>query len=174
MADREEHQQPAEDSRPKKATKKKMGKKVGKKVATANKAVDSSSGLPPAAKQRPAAKLDFQQKQAVDYIRTATRNNVWYYRDRMNVARGPCTLPVLKECWVHGIIGEETLVWGQGLHDFLPVRNIRTLIPQIRTLEVQAATWVKRTFALKPALNQIRKERAEHRQGQSNQVDTMY
>ena len=23
----------------------------------------------------------------------------------------------------------------QGLHDFLPVRNIRTLVPQIRTLE---------------------------------------
>ena len=100
----------------------------------------------------------------------------------------------------------------QGLHDFLPVRNIRTLVPQIRTLEgkfdslsaqsvmlllqypviilhvhcmwllserqnftaVQAATWVKRTFALKPALNQIRKERAEHRQAQSDQVDTMY
>lgn len=39
---------------------------------------------------------------------------------------------------------------------------------------VQAATWFKRTFALQPALNQIRKERAEHRQDQSNQVDTMY
>ncbi len=41
-------------------------------------------------------------------------------------------------------------------------------------LAVQAATWVKRTFALKPALNQIRKDRAEQRQTQSSQVDTMY
>ena len=139
----------------------------------------------------------------------------------------------------------------QGLIDFLPIRNVRTLVPQIRTLEgkgfeksygsssvlqqptsicvvmqkeawedyefctkhagltttcfcllvlmacapfcialdalypkvrvsqcllstVQAATWFKRTFALKPALNQIRKERAEHRHDQSDQVDTMY
>ncbi|KAL0048599.1 hypothetical protein WJX82_006753 [Trebouxia sp. C0006] len=165
MSDREEHQQPAQDSKPKKAIK--------KKGAAAKKAAEPSGPSPPTSQRRP-AKLDFQQKQVVDYVRTATRNNVWYYRDRMNVARGPCTLPVLKECWVHGIIGEDTLVWGQGLHDFLPVRNIRTLVPQIRTLEVQAATWVKRTFALKPALNQIRKERAEHRQAQSDQVDTMY
>ncbi|DBB11066.1 TPA: hypothetical protein ACH3X3_006531 [Trebouxia sp. C0006] len=148
MSDREEHQQPAQDSKPKKAIK--------KKGAAAKKAAEPSGPSPPTSQRRP-AKLDFQQKQVVDYVRTATRNNVWYYRDR-----------------VHGIIGEDTLVWGQGLHDFLPVRNIRTLVPQIRTLEVQAATWVKRTFALKPALNQIRKERAEHRQAQSDQVDTMY
>ncbi|KAA6426433.1 MAG: RNA binding [Trebouxia sp. A1-2] len=148
MSDREEHQQPAQDSRPKKAIK--------KKGAAAKKPTESSGPSSPTKQRRP-AKLDFQQKQVVDYVREATRNNVWYYRDR-----------------VHGIIGEDTLVWGQGLHDFLPVRNIRTLVPQIRTLEVQAATWVKRTFALKPALNQIRKERAEHRQAQSDQVDTMY
>lgn len=28
------------------------------------------------------------------------QKNVWYYRDRLNVARGPCSLPVLKEAWV--------------------------------------------------------------------------
>ena len=39
---------------------------------------------------------------------------------------------------------------------------------------VRAATWVKQTFALKPALNQIRKDRAEHRQDQSDQIDNMY
>jgi hypothetical protein len=58
-----------------------------------------------------------------------------YYRDRLSVPRGPCNLSVLRECWVHGVIDEGTLVWGQGLGDWLPVRNVRTLVPQIRTLE---------------------------------------
>ena len=50
-------------------------------------------------------------------------------------ARGPCNLHVLRDCWVHGVIDENTLVWGQGLADWLPVRNVRTLVPQIRTVE---------------------------------------
>lgn len=49
--------------------------------------------------------------------------------------RGPCNLGVLREAWVHGVIDEGTLVWGQGLGDWLPIRNVRTLVPQIRTLE---------------------------------------
>lgn len=51
------------------------------------------------------------------------------------VARGPCNLHVLRSCWTHGVIDENTLVWGQGLADWLPVRNVRTLVPQIRTVE---------------------------------------
>lgn len=39
---------------------------------------------------------------------------------------------------------------------------------------VQVATWVKRNFALKPALSRIRKQRAEHRELESDQVDRMY
>ena len=39
---------------------------------------------------------------------------------------------------------------------------------------VQAATWVKRTFALRPALNNIRKQRAEQRQFKTSQVDDMF
>ena len=53
----------------------------------------------------------------------------------MSVPRGPCNLPVLREAWVNGIIDENTLVWGQGLIDWLPVKNVRTLIPMIRTVE---------------------------------------
>ena len=111
---------------------------------------------------------------------------------------------------MHGVIDEHTLVWGQGLGDWLPVRNVRTLVPQIRTFEgvpqiclglllclvtmrsaamtsavysdlvlclsVRVATWIKKTFALKPALAQIRKTRAEQRAGNepSLQVDGMY
>ena len=40
------------------------------------------------------------ERQVVDYVRTVTAKNVWYYRDRMSVPRGPCTLPVLREAWV--------------------------------------------------------------------------
>jgi hypothetical protein len=58
-----------------------------------------------------------------------------YYRDRLSVPRGPCNISVLRECWVHGVIDDGTLVWGQGLIDWLPVKNVRTLVPQIRTLE---------------------------------------
>jgi len=75
---------------------------------------------------------------------------------------------------VNGIIDENTLVWGQGLADWLPVKNVRTLVPQIRTVEVQVATWLKKTFALKPALKQIRKERANFRTHLSDQIDDMY
>lgn len=44
----------------------------------------------------------------------------------------------------------------QGLADWLPVRNVRTLVPQIRTVEVQIATWMKKAFGLKPALARAR------------------
>lgn len=135
----------------------------------------SSSGAAAAAPAKIGGhKYSFKDKQMVDYIRTATRKNVWYYRDRMNVPRGPCSVPVLRECWVQGVIDQHTLIWGQGLMDWLPVRNVRTLVPQIRTVEVQLATWVKKTFGLKPALDNIRKQRAEHRVAPSSQVDDMF
>ena len=35
----------------------------------------------PKEKQRP-DRLSFEDKQVIDYIRQATRDNVWYYRDR--------------------------------------------------------------------------------------------
>lgn len=81
---------------------------------------------------------------------------------------------MLREAWVQGVIDENTLIWGQGLADWLPVRNVRTLVPQIRTVEVQIATWVKKTFALQPALNRARKQRAAERPVQNPQVDRMY
>lgn len=82
MADPEEHQQPAK-------AKKGTGKKgTTNKKAAATKKSAGASGIPPPAQQRKGpterqpAKLTFKQKQAVDYVRTATRHNVWYYRDR--------------------------------------------------------------------------------------------
>ena len=123
---------------------------------------------------RKPARYGHYERSVVDYVRGATAKNIWYYRDRMSTPRGPCTLPVLRECWVNGIIDENTLIWGQGLADWLPVKNVRTLVPQIRTVEVQVATWMKKTFSLKPRLAKARKERAAARVGVNSQVDDMY
>lgn len=78
---------------------------------------------------------DDKEQFLINYVRTATKKNLWYYRDRCGVARGPAPLPTLKEAWVHGLVDEYTLVWGQGLVDFLPIKNVRTLTAQIRTPE---------------------------------------
>ena len=72
-------------------------------------------------------------------------------------------MPVLREAWIHGVVDEHTLVWGKGLMDWLPIRNVRALVPQIRTVEVQLATWVKRTMVLGPALRAVRKQRKDQR-----------
>lgn len=51
---------------------------------------------------------------------------------------------VLKECWVQGVIDENTLVWGQGLYDWLPAKNVKLLLPLVRTPEGRGA-WQART-----------------------------
>lgn len=93
----------------------------------------------------------------------------------MSVARGPCTLPTLREAWVGGIIDEGTLIWGTGLVDWIPVGNVRTLVAQIRTVEVQVATWVKKNLVLKPAIERARKQRIEQRAThRTKQIDNMF
>ena len=47
-----------------------------------------------------ACRYDHADRHVPDYVREATAHNIWYYRDRCNVPRGPCPLPVLRECWV--------------------------------------------------------------------------
>mmetsp|Transcript_32324 Transcript_32324/g.71510 ORF Transcript_32324/g.71510 Transcript_32324/m.71510 type:complete len:247 (+) Transcript_32324:119-859(+) len=115
------------------------------------------------------------QYEMINYQRMLTRKNIWYYRDRMNVPRGPCPLHVLKDAWVQGVIDENTLMWGQGLYDWLPAKNIKLLLPMIRTPEVRFGAWMKKTFSLKPALNSIRENRKDHRAAEqlSKQVDFM-
>ncbi|KAF8057251.1 TIC56 [Scenedesmus sp. PABB004] len=120
-------------------------------------------------------KLSPYQYEMINYQRMLLRKNIWYYRDRMSVPRGPCPLHVLKDCWVQGVIDENTLVWGQGLIDWLPMRNVKLLVAQVRTPEVRFGAWVKRTFSLKPALERIREGRREARnpEQQSQQVERM-
>merc|ERR1712166_400408 len=55
---------------------------------------------------------------------TVGASNVWYYRDRISTPRGPCTLSVLRESWTKGIIDNKALIWGNGLIDWLPIRNV--------------------------------------------------
>merc|ERR1712176_1006214 len=97
--------------------------------------------------------------------------NVWYYRDRLSVVRGPCTLPVLREAWVRGIIDDKTLVWGNGLIDWIPIRNINLLSSAIRSTEVQIATWIKKKILLTTRLQDVRKMREAVRIVHSNQLE---
>lgn len=115
------------------------------------------------------------QYEMINYQRMLMRKNIWYYRDRMSVPRGPCPLHVLKDAWVQGVIDENTLVWGHGLYDWLPAKNVKLLLPMVRTPEVRFGAWFKRTFSLKPALERIREQRREHRDPEqlSLQVERM-
>lgn len=120
--------------------------------------------------------LSSYQFEMINYQRMILKRNVWYYRDRMSVPRGPCPLHVLKDAWVQGMVDENTLMWGRGLVDWLPAKNIKLLLPLVRTPEVKLGAWMKRTFSLKPALNRIREQRKEHRNpedGRSQQVEYM-
>jgi hypothetical protein len=65
----------------------------------------------------------------------ALEDNIWYYRDRASVPRGPCPLTTLRTAWINGVIDEKTLVWGQGLEEWVPVRNVRALPALIRNVE---------------------------------------
>merc|ERR550514_1907375 len=89
--------------------------------------------------------------------------NIWFYRDRLSTIRGPCTLPVLREAWIKGIIDDKTLIWGNGLIDWIPIRNVCLLSSAIRTPEVQIASWLKKKISFEDKLNQIRRERAPFR-----------
>ena len=57
----------------------------------------------------------------------------------MSVPRGPCPLHVMKDAWVQGVIDQDTLVWGHGLADWLPAKNVKLLLPMIRTPEGEGA-----------------------------------
>jgi len=85
--------------------------------------------------------LSSYQAEMINYQRMLMRKNIWYYRDRMSVPRGPCPLHVLKDCWVQGVIDEHSLVWGHGLYDWLPVRNVKLLTAMIRTPEGEWGGW---------------------------------
>jgi hypothetical protein len=66
---------------------------------------------------------------------TALNDNIWYYKDRAGVARGPCTLTTVRKAWVHGVIDQYTLMWGQGLEAWYPMRNVVGLVTNVQSLD---------------------------------------
>jgi hypothetical protein len=70
---------------------------------------------------------------------------------------------------VNGVVDEHTLVWGNGLGDWLPARNVRGLITNIRNPPTIAMHWLMRKFVDTDAkLAAIRRERFERAQAKSD------
>ena len=65
----------------------------------------------------------------------ALEDNIWWYKDRAGLSRGPLQLTTLRACWVQGVVDEATLVWGQGLEAWYPVRNVVGLVANIQSLD---------------------------------------
>mmetsp|Transcript_41239 Transcript_41239/g.69011 ORF Transcript_41239/g.69011 Transcript_41239/m.69011 type:complete len:183 (+) Transcript_41239:116-664(+) len=88
--------------------------------------------------------LEKAEWEANKYAYIALEDNIWYYRDRASVPRGPAPISTLRTCWINGTIDEHTLVWGQGLEEWVPLRNVRALPALIRNLETVTLTWLNR------------------------------
>jgi hypothetical protein len=53
------------------------------------------------------------------------RGNIWFYRDRTGLPRGPMTITTVRKAYINGVVDQHTLFWGNGLGDWVPLRNIR-------------------------------------------------
>merc|ERR1711924_392242 len=121
--------------------------------------------------QKNSEDITFEDREQFWWWKSAVlARNVWYYRDRFSTPRGPCTLSVLREAWTKGIIDDATLIWGNGLIDWIPIRNVNLLSSAIRTPEAQFVSCLKK-FVLKKKLLKTRKERRTFRPVQNNQLD---
>lgn len=75
----------------------------------------------------------------------------------------------LRQCWVNGIVDEHTMVWGNGLSDWVPARNVRGLISNIRNPPTIIMHWLMRKFVDTDAkFAAIRRERYERGQALSD------
>lgn len=74
------------------------------------------------------------------------QNNVWFYRDRTGLPRGPCPFYILKQAYIHGIVDENTLIWGNGLGSWVPIRNVRSLGANLSDPFTRFKRWTHRTF----------------------------
>ena len=75
------------------------------------------------------------------------RRNIWFYRDRTGLPRGPMTIDTVKKCWIGGIIDEHTLVWGNGLGDWVPLRNIRGMGHVLNDPRTRFLKWITQKVA---------------------------
>lgn len=58
---------------------------------------------------------------------------------------------MLRQAWANGLIDETTLVWGQGLIEWIPARNVAMLLDNVVNREVKITAWLKRKLVLEPA-----------------------
>jgi len=65
----------------------------------------------------------------------ALEDNIWWYKDRAGLPRGPLQITGLRACYAQGVVDDQTLVWGQGLTGWYPIRNVIGLTANIRNLE---------------------------------------
>ena len=79
---------------------------------------------------------------------TALEDNIWWYKDRAGLPRGPLQLTGLRACYVQGVIDDKTLVWGQGLTGWYPMTNVIGLTANVRNLESALGGGVKRCSML--------------------------
>ncbi|KAK3253011.1 hypothetical protein CYMTET_37717 [Cymbomonas tetramitiformis] len=105
--------------------------------------------------------LKKEQAEKENYAFLALEDNIWYYRDRQNLPRGPCPLNSLRMAWINGIIDENTIVWGQGLEEWVPIRNVSALPALIRNFEVVVLTWAKKKLFMDRQLAQCKAQRMQ-------------
>ena len=58
--------------------------------------------------------------------------------------------------------------------DWIPAKNVTTLVAQVRTPEVRLATWLKKKMAIEPQYRRVRKQREKERKHKSSQVQNMF
>ena len=75
------------------------------------------------------------------------RKNVWFYRDRTGLPRGPCTLNTVRKCYANGIVDQHTLFWGNGLGDWVPLRNIRGMASSLSDPKTKFVKFLVDKFA---------------------------
>jgi len=74
-------------------------------------------------------------------------SNYWYYRDPKGIPRGPCTVSSLKICHVNGFVTRKSMVFGDGMNEWLPLESVphigRTILYSPDTFIMRAVNSVK-------------------------------
>ena len=68
-------------------------------------------------------------------------------------------MDIVKKCWINGIIDENTLVWGNGLGDWVPMRNVRGMAELLHEPKVQFFKWLTQKVAFPKAERRANRQR---------------
>ena len=95
-------------------------------------------------------------------------SNYWYYRDPKGVPRGPCTISSLKACYVNGSIDKKSMIYGDGMSEWLPLERTphvgRTILYSPDTFIMRAVCKLKSKVLgerpdMVPTVERIRRSR---------------